>query len=221
MNIVYAIPTINPDRCGETFAKWRAMGYRTAALVSGDIASPANADVVLRQSLWMGWPRAVNTLCAAFPDADWLITGGDDITADPNRRAEEIAFACNLHFAGTFGVMQPSGDAYGALRDKSAAVSPWLGREFRERVNAGNGPLWPSYYHWWADTELKEVAERLGCLWWRDDLNQYHDHYLRRLEPTPDYFADKGEKCAADREHFKTRLAAGFPGHQPLVLERA
>jgi hypothetical protein len=34
-----------------------------------------------------------------YDDADWFVTGGDDVLPDPNKSAEEIARECSEHFA--------------------------------------------------------------------------------------------------------------------------
>jgi hypothetical protein len=214
--VYYAIPTANPDKCAATFAKWRAMGYRTAALIDGPFVPVVNADLTVHVDKYEGYAHAVNILCERLADVDWLITGGDDVFPDRTKRADEIAAECTAHFGGTFGVMQPAGDKYGALEDKSAAVSPWLGRDFRQRVNGGNGPYWEDYRHFYSDTELAAVATRLGCMWWRDEIVQFHDHWIRKGERVPEHLVKWQNNPIVSKPLFERRRAAGFPGHELL-----
>lgn len=108
--------------------------------------------------------------------------------------------------------MQPAGDRYGAIETKTACVSPWIGREFREKVYAGRGPFHEGYRHIYADAELMAVAERLGCLWWRSDLTQYHDHYARRGERRPKHLQHVIDEVVEQQALFDERMAAGWPG---------
>jgi hypothetical protein len=137
--------------------------------------------------------------------ADWFVTGGDDVLPDPNHSAEEIARQCSEHFGectdisdsgsigtlikwGTFGVMQPTGHRYGedptnpnpALRTAyidRVAGSPWMGRSWCERINQGKGPLWPEFQHMHVDEALRAVAVKLGVYWERPDLIHFHNHW--------------------------------------------
>ncbi len=214
MSVCFAIPVAptDIDRAGKTFAACRDMGYETAALIYSDRV-PDNCDRILHVPEYKGWAWAVNRLCEFMPGAEWIISGGSDITCDPHKRADVIAAECVERFSGSYGVMQPTGDAYGALADKAAAVSPWIGRAFRENVYGGRGPMWEAYGHYWADGELSAIAEMLGVMWWRDDLVQYHDHYTRRSESVPVHLQPWTDGIGAARQLFFDRKAAGFPGH--------
>lgn len=214
----FAIPTANAERCAKTFEAWRAMGYSTAALVDGETPDIRNADLCVRLKKYRGYAQAVNLLCDCLKNAEWVVTGGDDVLCDPKHRAEDIGDQCAQYFGGTTGVMQPCGDPYGALADRSAAVSPWMGREFRREINLGRGPLWPAYEHYWVDTELAAVCEGDGLMLWRDDLVQYHDHHLRRGDPKPQYLLDKEPSAAAGKILFERRKAMGFPGSERVSL---
>lgn len=211
---VFAIPVApgDIDKASTTFTAWRDMGYETAALVYGD-SEPINCNHILRVPEYRGWAWAVNRLCEFRRDAEWIVTGGSDIAPDSKVRANEIAAGCVERFGGSFGILQPSGDAYGALSDKSAAVSPWIGRWFRESTYGGRGPMWEAYGHYFADTELSNVAEMLGAMWWNDDLNQFHDHYLRHGKPLPEHLEKWQHTTGAARQLFEERKALGFPGH--------
>lgn len=151
---------------------------------------------------------------------------------------------------GTFGVMQPTGDRWGdhrgshkyvanyrqrcaicgqeegSFKHKEGAYidrvagSPWLGREFCKRVNQGNGPLHPGYFHMGCDEELQAVATKLGVFWQRPDLIHLHRHWGREAntKSMPDFLkrANSPEEWKAYKELFESRKAAGFPGHEPL-----
>lgn len=207
---VYAIPSANPELCTATFAQWKARGYTTAVLIDGDAQKPGNADLVFRVPVYEGYGASVNELCRHLDDADWIVTGGDDVS--PACAAWLIAEECTAHFRGTFGVMQPGGP-------KHCCVSPWLGKEFRRRANRGAGPYWPEYFHFFDDTELKLVAEREGCFWRRNDIEQEHDHWSKRTGVRPAYLekAAAGWKRASDL--FESRRAAGFPGSEFLPCQ--
>ena len=149
----------------------------------------------------------------------------------------------------TFGVMQPTGDRWGenpthsredmrsAYIDRIAG-SAWLGREFCKRVNGGRGPLWSGnpnaqrpidrkgYEHMWVDSELREVAVRLGVYWERRDLTHHHAHAGRVRGYTSEMIPPHLRKWTTGeegRKHWKeaealffSRRDAGFPGHEPL-----
>jgi hypothetical protein len=108
---------------------------------------------------------------------------------------------------GTYGVMQPTGDRWGdtpatrkqygenrgAYLDRIAG-SPWMGREWVKRAFHGRGPMWPEFFHMYADEHLKECAEKLGVYWPRRDIVQLHQHWGRqpgeefgRLEDCPEF----------------------------------
>lgn len=214
-----------------------------------------------------GYAQSVNALIIEAmkrdPDADWCVTGGDDVLPDPNKSAEEIARECSEYFTllnarnalaeyaekltearepqykygPTFGVMQPTGDRWGLDPNAADPVmrsayidrvcgSPWMGREFCRRINQGNGPLWPGYFHMGADEELQAVATKLGILWQRPDLNHHHQHWGRpragekmgQTDRMPAFLkrANSGEEWYKYKALFAERQAAGFPGSEPL-----
>jgi hypothetical protein len=173
---------------------------------------------------------------------DWFVTGGDDTEPDANHSAEEIARQCRSYFATltrdkdgwggeTFGVMQPTGDRYGAderhLGERGSAYidrvcgSPWMGREFCRRMYQGNGPLFEGYFHMGEDEELQAVAQKLGVLWQRPDLIHFHRHWARKNKDRADMpkfleKANSAEEWQKYKQLFAERKSAGFPGHEPL-----
>ena len=85
-------------------------------------------------------------------------------------------------------------------------------------MNGGKGPLWPEYFHNWADEELQNVAIKLGCFWQRRDLIHYHQHSLREpggqwLPHQQGFNADYGKK----KPLFAQRKAAGLPGQEVIA----
>lgn len=235
MSVWYAIPSKRPladaERCLDA---WAAKGYRIAVFRDSGEPFPRCATFGDTMRPYPGYARAVNELALGIleldPDAEWIVTGGDDVWPDERWRAIDIGEECTRNFRGTFGVMQPTGDRWGADQAQpnfagSAYIdrvcgSPWMGREFCERINGGQGPLWPEYTHMFVDEELQNVAQSLGILWQRPDLTQRHEHWARGAQRTvPEFLREVNT-----REHwnqykalFEDRKANGFPGHQALV----
>ncbi len=147
------------------------------------------------------------------------ILASDPLGAGADRKWSEPTFP-GEKTASTFGVMQPTGDPWsdhmGRIIERIAG-SPWIGREFAQRINQGEGPWWSEYFHSWADQEMQEVCQKLGCFWQRRDLTHFHDHCLRY----------PGGKWAPHLHHvsadynrmkpvFEARKKLGFPGSEPL-----
>ena len=182
-----------------------------------------------------------------YPDTEWIVTGGDDMLPDPNKRADEIAAECSKHFradywggkgyaftaphpmlegwtehaCATFGVMQPIGDKWGGNWQENVhkiCGSPWMGAEFVRRWNGGTGPLCTEYWHSYADEELYETVVRTGLLWQREDLSQKHVHHLRENRPQPAYMRESYNRFQADGAIFRQRKARGFPGWEPISI---
>ncbi len=210
MNVVYAIPTADAAKAAITLAAWRAMGYLTAAAI--DPGAPSlDADLVLPLDEYRGYADACNCLTAVLSDADVIVFGGDDVFPDPSKDADEIAREFRDYFPDLCGVMQPTGDPFGAHHE--CCQSPWVGRGFIERTYGGNGPFWPGYLHFYADTELHDVAARMGRLWKRSDIVQFHDNWQRSgNRPRPPYLEKAASDNANAKRLFTQRKAAGFPG---------
>ena len=183
------------------------------------------------EPMYPGYAEAVNRLIsqvmALDPHAEWFVTGGDDVEPDLNHTADEIAGQLTAHFAGTFGVMQPTGDRFASGSIDRIAGSPWIGREFARRMYGGNGPYWHEYTHMFVDEEIQCVAEKYGVFWQRRDLIHLHQHFMREnahLEsmavkrdiPPHLMEANSPEHWKKYQAIFKARKAAGFPGSEPL-----
>ncbi len=199
MSVWYCIPSIRPN--GGTIPIWRERGYKVAALRQGDLI---DCELLIPTGEYRGWANSVNILAkwvvANDPTAEWIVTGGDDYEPDMSREPWSIAVDCDFHFKqiiggeeiGTWGVMQPTGDRWGdsiatrkqygenrgAYLDRIAG-SPWMGREWVKRAFGGRGPMWPDFFHMYADEHLKECAEKLGVYWARRDIIQMHRHWGR------------------------------------------
>jgi hypothetical protein len=147
MSVWYCIPSKRPPEEAEPILKkWRERGYKIALWCDTVAEALAKKHTIAFApnvgNPYPGYACAVNNLIrivmAGNPDAEWLVTGGDDIEPDANHSAEEIATQCSEHFAWlhmgpasknltvkalqdslyglvmrTFGVMQPTGDRYG------------------------------------------------------------------------------------------------------------
>lgn len=237
MSVWFCIPSIRPVPEAATCVKaWQAQRYKVALLRQGD---PVGADVEVPTGHYLGWAASINLLAkkvlAEDPEAMWIVAGGDDTLPDMTKRADEIAGECSVHFRvpgipqelngdrwatwklGTFGVMQPIGDLkdWPGSRIDNFAGSPWMGREWCERIFGGNGPLWGEFKHMHGDEHLQCVAQKLGVFWQRPDLTHKHMHWGRRpggarREDIPDFLQEVNT-----REHWEksvsifNRLKAG------------
>jgi hypothetical protein len=123
--------------------------------------------------------------------------------------------------------MQPTGDRWANGSIDRFCGSPWLGRQFCQRMYQGKGPMFEGYLHMFGDEELQNVASRLGVLWQRRDLTHLHRHYFRTVADGVDHSAPIPPHMRVwnSRWHwvesqmlFCSRLAGGFPGHEPLPI---
>jgi len=255
MSIWYCVPSARPD--GGTLREWHEKGYSIA--VWRDPGSPSLPFLIgvphyLIVMPYPGYAKSVNWLVneamVCDPSCEWFVTGGDDVSPDLAHSPEEIAESCTKEFwkrnlfamsiertdrLGTMGVMQPTGDRWGADEPWARknwpqapayidriCGSPWMGREFCRRANAGKGPLCEDYEHMYVDEHLQEYAKQLGILWQRPDLIQYHHHALRGGKPQsslPPHL-----KCRYEGSHFKDakaifdrHMAAKFAGLEPIA----
>jgi hypothetical protein len=220
VRVAFAIPSANATKCGETFARWKSLGYETYVLVDGATPVPTNADTVLRVEEYEGYAASVNLLArlAVADGADIVITGGDDVLPVPITPAKELARQFKEHFPNLLGIMEPCGDrhmvdAAGLCAAERVCIAPWMGREWVRRGYGGKGPLFEGYRHFFVDEEIKNVAEKLGILWQRSDLTQYHDHWTRSRQ-RPAYLDKAAADWATAKALFESRRDAGFPGHE-------
>lgn len=204
MNVWYTIPAARPAlEANVALEKWKAQGYKIALWLDPGVDPQAYCCDNFIEAEYPGYAQAVNHLIrkvlAMDLECDWVVTGGDDVWPDPDKRAEEIAEECTKYFWDraqtsfeiTFGVMQPTGDRFGddpwsrhKWPDAPAYIdricgSPFMGRDFCRRANNGIGPLHPHFFHMHVDECLLEYAKMLGILWQRRDLTHHHDHWGR------------------------------------------
>lgn len=217
MTVYFAIPSKrHPSDAEKCLSKWKSLGYKIALWRDqGD--PPIPADLTL-SGKYRGYHIAVNALCREIlkqnPEAQWIVTGGDDVDPQPDFTAQLIGHQCTEHFRGTFGVMQPCGDNW--CTPDSFCGSPWMGREFCRRMYGGRGPFSEAYYHMYGDNEMWEVALKLGILWPRRELTQYHHHWQREGQAEPDFLKVADSCYSKLGQLFKERRATGFPGHEPI-----
>lgn len=199
-------------------------------VAAGDDTLPdpnKSADEIARECsehfLDRAWPK-----CWHWPAGKTL----EEAIADGSAHQEKqrLWSAANADTYRTFGVMQPTGDrdfgdAQGPYIDRVAG-SPWLGREFCLRINQGNGPLWPGYFHMGVDEELQALAIKCGVFWQRPDLTHFHQHWGRprpgermgQASRRPAFLdrANSAKEWIAYKKLLKERQEAGFPGSEPL-----
>jgi hypothetical protein len=227
MSVWFAIPSARPAPEAEpVVAKWREMGYKIALLRQGE---PIEADIHIPTPIYFGWAQSINMLAGLVlqqdPEAEWIVSGGDDTLPDLANSADIISAQCKAHFGGTFGVMQPTGDRWADGSIDRICGSPWLGREFCQRMYQGRGPMFDGYAHMFGDEELQQVAVKLGVLWQRRDLIHLHKHYFRTANDGVNHGAEIPPHMQEwnSRKHwiesqalFNERRVFGFPGHEPL-----
>jgi hypothetical protein len=215
LEIWYAVPSANKERCESAFNLWKDRGYKTAVLIDKGVQAPLNADLVIEADPYPGYYGSFIQLNKAIgPNADILITGGDDILPDP-RDAQEIGEDFFKHFPDGFGIMQPLGDNMPGA--ETICASPWFGKGWLKRAYRGLHPVWPGYIAFFGDQELREVAKKLGALWQRLDVNQYHHHWSRQGGPEKlPYQAKNDVFWKNDEKLYYERKRGNWPGHEPL-----
>ena len=215
LEIFYAIPSINKERCESCFSMWKGLGYKTAVLLDKGKPAPVNADLVTEVDPYGGYYQSFIQLHKVIGDsADIIITGGDDILPDP-REAEELGQEFFEHFPDGFGVMQPLGD--NMVGADTICASPWFGKGWLKRAYRGKHPVWPGYIAFYGDQELREITKKMGVLWQRWDVNQYHHHWSRQGGPAKlDYQTKNDGFWKQDEKLYYERKQNNWPGHEPL-----
>jgi hypothetical protein len=212
----YAIPSINQERATKCFEKWKKMGYQTCVLLDAGKPKPDHADLILEEEVYKGYYQSFNSMAKAIgPEADIIVTGGDDIFPDPDHDPQEIAKECFQKFPDGLFVMQPVGDKMEGVL--TICASPWFGRGWLDRAYGGRHPVWPGYTAFFGDTELLDVARKLKAIWQRPDLVQYHDHWIRPGGPKKTDYQEKNDRhWKADERLFVSRKTARWPQMWPL-----
>ena len=216
------MPSANIEMARKTFPVWRHFEYNIAVICPDKLKSDYQplVDLLITESEiggYQGWPKSVNLISNKLKNVDIVIAAGDDMYPDKHFTAYDLRRQFLDHFKGTFGVMQPYGDKFGSMacpECEQICGSAWLGRDFRNKINRGKGPMWEEYWHMYADTELYQVAKKHNCLWIRDDLVQYHQHRLRgehHFIPT----IPAGNTAKA-KEIYDRRKSQNFPNTEPI-----
>jgi hypothetical protein len=225
VNVWLLMPTAKPDRGAAAVERWRAQGYKVAVYVNDDC--PAfGADLFIRGK-YEGYWHAMNWLSRYVfrgYGADVCLFAGDDMDPDPKRTAQEIGREYLQRFPDGFGIMQPCGDPQGVDASGHPAArricgSAWFGKGWAERAYGGRGPTDERYWHFYADEDLKEIAEKLSVIWWRPDLTQYHRHWSWGHMPIQPYHQKNQTHWEADYARFCKNKAEGFANGEPLPAE--
>lgn len=185
-----------------------------------------------------GYVKTMNLLCyelAKNVHADIVICGQDDVLPDPERPAWKIGASFWAKYQTGMGVMQPigapwkpSGDgvhSFHATRNSTETCeSPWIGRRFILEAYGGEGPYSDKYEHYFAGDELHDVASKMGVLWKREDLVQFHRHWGRTGGPamTPYQERNYDHHYENDYAMFRARRYKDFPGSAqvgPLLIK--
>jgi len=224
MSVWLVLPSaLPPEQADECFKLWSQQGYKLCIQRDpGHIYDSQYAHIMMERP-YKGYPEAVNYLAkgvlADDLDCNWIVAAGDDTHPDLSHTADEIADELTEFFHGTFGVCQPTGDRWsdhmGAIIERIAG-SPWMGREWCERANQGRGPMWPEFFHNWADQFLQETAIKYGRFARRRDLIHYHNHSRRKGGQWKDHQRKFDADYVKMKPLFEALKAAGFPGSEPL-----
>lgn len=227
---VYAlIPVVKKERAQAAEHRWTSMGYRVL-FYQDPGTRPFGLEKHTRSWIapYRGVWNATNDLArmAYLLGAEVCLFVGDDMDPDPNHDAEAIATQYLNRFPDGFGLMQPCGDPQGVDgTGRSAAAricgSVWFGRGWIERAYGGRGPTPGEYYHFYADEELALVGEKLGVMWWRPDLTQWHHHWSFGASKR-EWYHDKAQtQWDRDKRLFGERRNRAFIEADPLPAEAA
>jgi len=220
--VTVLMPTANPERAALTSQAWKAKGYGMAYYVDHGV-SPWDDKAFTVQGEYEGVWDATNRLAQLMlaQRSDVCLFAGDDMDPDPGFTAQEIGQQYLARFPDGFGVMQPCGDPQGmdaSGRPAAARIcgSAWFGPGWIKRSYRGKGPTDAHYHHFYGDESLYEVAQKLGVLWMRPDLTQFHRHWSWGHSQITDYQKRNQEHWEADQKLFFASKAANFPEGEPL-----
>lgn len=150
MSVWYAIPSKRPAPEAEAcLLKWRAQGYKIAVWRD---AGEALVDVDWQEGslIYPGYAVAVNRLVGHIlridPDAQWIVTGGDDVHPEPGMRAERIAEQCWMYFRELHWKRADEATAESTIVLRSRAVAA-----HRDHRNDTFGVMQPTGDRWGDD----------------------------------------------------------------------
>lgn len=220
------IPTAQKEHVPAQLSKWTGRGYRAALWVDFMPSQEIHQFSELKiqgpyPGVWRAWNALAKTVFAAYGRNNVVVLAGDDMDPDPNHTAQEIARQYLERFPTGDGVMQPCGDpqgkAYSDTHSGGAPAaaricgSPWLGYDWVTYAYSCRGPVNGEYVAFFADEELKLVAERANRLWMRPDLSHFHRHWSWGHAPRQDYHERNQKSWSKDKDLFEQRKAQGFP----------
>lgn len=221
LNVYVLMPCADLDRAIAARERWTAKGYKMAFYF--DIGKSWPHDDLFMCGQYNGVWDACNALAfmALEFGADVCLFAGDDMDPDPFNSAQQIAKEYLTRYPDGFGVMQPCGDMQGMDETgKPAAAricgSAWFGKGWITRAYQGKGPTDPRYWHFFGDESLYEVANKLGVLWMRPELMQFHYHWAWGWTLQQEYHRRNQLKWEEDRALFYESKALGFPEGEPL-----
>lgn len=222
------IPTAQKKHVPGVLDQWSAKGYRVALWVDVGPVLPDMPISLLMMGHYPGVWRAWNALAKSVmaTGADVCILAGDDMHPDPVKSAQELATEYLAHFPTGLGVMQPCGDPQGDLIDGMPNAgricgSPWVGRDWVRLAYGGRGPVNPKYTAFYADEELKIVAQQHDALWMRKDVTQYHFHWSWNHLPKQAYHERNQKSWDLDKQLFESSKLTGFAEADFLISNEA
>lgn len=215
------IPTALRDHVWDTFKSWIHCGYHLGLLTDGlgmrDLPLQESAvcygDLLVNTpyypGVWRSWNILAKTVLSIEPNAVMVLVG-DDMLPDPNKSGPEIREEYLKRFPLGEGVMQPCGDPQGKDANGVPAAaricgSPWVGSHWAHAAYA-HGPVNEEYQAFFADEELKLVAEKRGALWMRPDLTQKHLHWSWGHMARQDYHERNQAVWEKDKALFDSRF---------------
>jgi hypothetical protein len=73
------------------------------------------------------------------------------------------------------------------------------------------------YFHYFADTELQDLATKLGVFYQRRDIIQEHKHWTREAAAKmPRHLEIPNQHLTRDETLYRLRRDSNFPNHQPI-----
>lgn len=204
---------------------WRQRGYQILIGDDGPLPTSPHPSIKIQcipTDPFPGYYKVINYLVrVAFElyDTDLVTCIGDDMDP-PKQDAQWIAMKYFERFPDGSGVLQGTGDRQGdTIEGKVASEricgSPTFGRGWWRRGYGGKGPFYDGYRSFYADEDLKLVAEKHGLLWQNPDITIFHRHWSWHGDKRP-YHERASLNWQADQDLFLRRKAEGFPGSEPL-----
>lgn len=224
LNCWVVFPSALTERADAAVDAWAAQGYHT--LIYQDFGAKACKADIVRFGKFPGYYRIINHLVedALCEGADIVTCAGDDMLPDPVATAQDIG----RYYLGIFpngqGVLQACGDTQGTDSHGVPAAaricgSPTFGREWILRSYEGKGPLWSGYHSFYADEDLKEVAQQLGLLYMARQFTFMHKHWSWGHMSRQHYQErNSNEHWEADAALFSDRKRQGFPNSELLKI---